>query len=101
MLLFNPSLQEGKVVTVSQKYIPVEAAYISFHGLLFTYGQLYRTNVDMYLSGPDDPHWAYRFQVPHARPGNCFGSVHILEVQRVDKLIPERYRITHSSRGLR
>jgi hypothetical protein len=53
MLLFNPFLQEGE--TISQKYVAVEAAFVTFHGTLFTLGlrKLYTSNVDNFLSGFD------------------------------------------------
>lgn len=53
MLLFNPFLQEGE--TISQKYIAVEAAFVTFNAVLFTHGlwKLYSSNVDIFLSGLD------------------------------------------------
>jgi hypothetical protein len=53
MLLFNPFLQDGE--NISQKYIAVEAAFVTFHGVLFTHGlrKLYSSNADIFLSGFD------------------------------------------------
>jgi hypothetical protein len=53
MLLFNPFLQEGE--TISSKYVAVEAAFTTFHGVLFTLGlrKLYSSNVEIFLSGFD------------------------------------------------
>lgn len=53
MLLFNPFLQDCE--NISQKYIAVEAAFVSFHGVLFTHGlwKLYWLNVNIFLSGFD------------------------------------------------
>jgi Est1 DNA/RNA binding domain len=53
MLLFNPLLQDGE--NISQKYIAVEAAFVTFHGVLFIHGvwKIYWVNVQIYLSGLD------------------------------------------------